>query len=243
MCGNILKRSGASEEMDDFDENMTDGQMTDYFTALEMGDNGNWNVATTEYSCMFCHYTIEEVSDTLEIFRSLIIVWHEKANEDGDIFSKFVFQYLSFVAHLKNNLFSDIGFDRGMIQSLKNDESIKKRYLSLVESNFEIFYAWQEVIEELKRKPLKNSSHDIDNPTVDGRWNDTDLRKVKNQKCSKRKGVILNHKDWGNMIEFWYGVRNNLFHGGKNPDLLRDSFLVLNAYITLRGLMEIELRI
>ena len=47
--------------------------------------------------------------------------------------------------------------------------------------------------------------------------------------------------DWENMIEFWYIVRNNLFHGAKNIVEERDQFLVQYGYLTLRELMEILL--
>jgi hypothetical protein len=44
------------------------------------------------------------------------------------------------------------------------------------------------------------------------------------------------------MIEFWYGVRNNLFHGGKNPDVKRDYFLVEHAFKTLSKFMDFKVR-
>ncbi len=43
------------------------------------------------------------------------------------------------------------------------------------------------------------------------------------------------------MVEFWYAVRNNLFHGGKNPTIKRDCFLVEHAYRTLAVFMKNEI--
>ena len=48
-------------------------------------------------------------------------------------------------------------------------------------------------------------------------------------------GVIHDLKDWENMVEFWYSIRNNLFHGAKNPQDERDQFLIENGYKTLRS--------
>lgn len=41
------------------------------------------------------------------------------------------------------------------------------------------------------------------------------------------------------MVEFWYTVRNNLFHGGKNPQFQRDKLLVENSYKTLSPFVDI----
>ena len=41
------------------------------------------------------------------------------------------------------------------------------------------------------------------------------------------------------MVEFWYSIRNNLFHGTKDPEVERDRKLVEFGYKTLSSLMEI----
>ena len=43
-------------------------------------------------------------------------------------------------------------------------------------------------------------------------------------------------------IDRWWNssVRNNLFHGGKNPSVARDCFLVEHAYETLKVFMDTE---
>ena len=54
-------------------------------------------------------------------------------------------------------------------------------------------------------------------------------------------GCIRDDKDWENMVEFIYVVRNNLFHGGKDPEDERDQYFVEHAYKLLRPLVEILL--
>lgn len=61
-----------------------------------------------------------------------------------------------------------------------------------------------------------------------------------NREDERPKGRVLSLDDWPNMVEFWYSVRNNLFHGGKEPNIERDVFLVEHAHFTLRQLMDRE---
>lgn len=74
-------------------------------------------------------------------------------------------------------------------------------------------------------------------------WNcsHNSLNELTEAEKSKAKGVIHSLTDWENMVEFWYSVRNNLFHGAKNPESDRDQFAVEYGYKTLRALMEIFL--
>jgi hypothetical protein len=55
------------------------------------------------------------------------------------------------------------------------------------------------------------------------------------------KGIIRDLDDWENMVECWHSIRNNLFHGGKNPHERRGQLAVKNGYKTLRPLVEIFL--
>ena len=41
------------------------------------------------------------------------------------------------------------------------------------------------------------------------------------------------------MVEFWYSVRCNLFHGAKYLEKARDKLLVECGYKTLKELLEI----
>lgn len=100
---------------------------------------------------------------------------------------------------------------------------------------------WEEVIKELKNRPLHNSSHDYDLPEIDPWWNSS--TKEPDRTTDKKKGVVHNTEDWENMIEFWVAVRNNLFHGGKDPNIRRDQFLVKYAYLTMSPFMESQIRL
>ncbi|MCG7938895.1 MAG: hypothetical protein JAZ04_08570 [Candidatus Thiodiazotropha lotti] len=226
------------DEMAELDDSATDGQMADYFAAELSGDNGAWNLGIVEYHCSKCNLYSQVVNDELPSYYPLIEAWHEKASE-GDTFSRFVFQYLSFIAHIKNNLYFDAWNDRDAIQQLKRDETIGPKYLKAVTSNNTLTQLWNEVIRELEKKPLHNNSADPDCPIIDKWWNSKENQP--NRDSDLPEGRVLSLKDWSNMVEYWYSVRNNLFHGGKNPNAGRDAFLVEHAFQTLRTLMNIEL--
>ena len=55
------------------------------------------------------------------------------------------------------------------------------------------------------------------------------------------KGRFYGDDDWANLIEFWVTIRNNLFHGAKNPEIERDQLVVEHGYKTLKVLMDILL--
>lgn len=237
-CHRTMKKIDRRDEMADLDEDATDGQMADYWAAELSGDNGAWNVGIVEYYCTACKLYSQIVNDDLPSYYPLITAWHCKAVE-GDTFSRFVFQYLAFIAHVKNNLFFGTTNDRQAIQELKRCEDIRDQYLAVVAGNDELSQFWIEVISELERKPLLNSSADPDNPEIDKWWNSIEDHPKRNSALSY--GRVHSLEDWPNMVEYWCGIRNNLFHGGKSPSAGRDAFLVEHAFQTLRPLMEIEL--
>ena len=236
-CGRQMRKIDRRNEMADLDENATDGQMADYLATELSGDNGGWNLGIVEYRCSNCGFEDQVVNDQLQSYDPLIMAWHKKA-ASGDCFSQFVFQYLSFIAHIKNKLYYEEISDRSAIQKLKQDDRIKNNYLSMIQQDEELRQAWNEIVEELDSQPLHNSSTDPDHPEIDKWWNSDG--KKQNTDDNASNGKVLSLDDWGNMVEFWYGVRNNLFHGGKNPSIGRDVFLVAHAFRTLRPLMESE---
>lgn len=227
------------DEMADLDDDATDGQMADFFAAELSGDNGAWNLGIVEYYCPKCNLYSQIVNDELHSYYPLIEAWHEKASE-GDTFSRFVFQYLAFIAHIKNNLFFDTRSDRMAIQRLKQDHRIGNTYLEAVVNDEDLGRYWSEIITELADKPLHNSTTDPDYPEIDKWWNCTEDQV--NRDGDESAGRVHSLEDWPNMVEYWYSVRNNLFHGGKNPNVGRDAFLVEHAFQTLRPLVELELK-
>jgi hypothetical protein len=226
------------DEMSELDVDATNGQMADFFAAELSGDRGAWNLGVVEYYCHKCKLCMQLVNDELPSYYPLIEAWHEKASE-GDTFARFVFQYLAFIAHIKNNLFFDARNDRHAIQRLKREGRIAQPYLETIMGDDALTQFWDEVITELEKKPLHNSSADPDCPTIDKWWNSTGDQP--NKDSDFPEGRVLSLKDWPNMVEYWYSVRNNLFHGGKTPNAGRDAFLVEHAFQTLRPLIKIEL--
>jgi len=180
-------------------------------------------------------------------YRQLIRNWHAKANEE-DYFSKFVFEYLAFIAYLKTERFPSTDpaksvNDRTVIQQLKREQTIRTNYLNCVHNSPDLSSAWQQLKVELDRSPLGNVTQNPDLVQQIKWWNCSHERLEQKTQGEERRicGVLHSFDDWENMVEFWYSIRNNLFHGGKDPEAHRDLLVVKNGFITLRGLMEILL--
>lgn len=237
-CGSKLIKIDRRTELAELDNDATDGQMADYFAAELSGDYGGWGIGIVEYHCRKCGREFQLITDELRSYDPLIVSWHEKAKE-GDYFSRFVFEYLAFVALLQNKLFIGVGNDRNAIQALKRDATRGKSYLAVVAQHEPLGKLWRDVIAELEKTPLHNSSRDLDYPEIDAWWNCAGAKPA--QEDEDPRGIIRSSSDWVNMVEFWYGVRNNLFHGGKDPSIRRDCFLVEHAYRTLAAFMKNEI--
>jgi len=220
-------------------DDVSEGQFADYLAAEESGDYGEWAQGVVEYHCNSCGAGMSMASDYLADYDSLIRNWHAKAN-DNDFFSKYVFEYLAFMAFLKSRIAIGSRKDREAIQILKRNNQAKQIYLDLLKKHADLHHVLVSLIQELKREPLHNSSRDYDNPEIDDWWNSSDNRP--NMKSRKRKGVIHSPADWENLVEFWCAVRNNLFHGGKDPSIRRDQFLVEHAFRSLNPFMDALIR-
>jgi len=179
-------------------------------------------------------------------YDNLIRNWHTRAGEED--YSKFVFEYLAFIAYVKTKLYfsrdsSRTVTDRDAIQQLKRDEDIERRYSDHIQDKPELKKAWQKIKSELERSPLGNVSRSEYVEEIKW-WNCShkNLSEKTSDEESKISGVLHSLDDWENMIEFWYSIRNNLFHGGKDPEKGRDQRLVEFGYKTLRELVTILLR-
>ncbi len=165
---------------------------------------------------------------------SLIKNWHEKAKED--FFSRFMFEYLAFEAFLKKYKYSEGEIrkkagnikERSYIQRMKSDKDYAKNWKYLVSINKDLGSSVTELKEFLYKNPLLTNTN---------WWGCT---KFVYNRCveNSSKGVIVNEGDYVNVVEFWYHVRNNLFHAGKNPNNERDEKLVKYAYETLSIFFE-----
>ncbi len=175
-------------------------------------------------------------------YRQLINSWHVKATTD-DYFSRFVFEYLAFIAHLKTQLYSSNDKDREAIQKLKQDQDIKQRYLERIKTNAVLEKDWKYIKKKLHKIRLGNASRDLLDVDEIIWWNcsSNEVNQKTSEEEKRVNGVIYSLEDWGNMVEFWYSVRNNLFHGAKNPSNPRDQFAVKYSYKTLKELMELLL--
>lgn len=175
-------------------------------------------------------------------YRQLINSWHVKANAE-DYFSRFVFEYLAFIAYLKTQRYSSNDIDRKAIQKLKQDQDVKQRYLERINSRHSLERDWQHIMKELHNNRLGNTSRDLFEVEEIEWWNCSHehVNQKSSEEVKKVSGVIHSLEDWENMVEFWYSVRNNLFHGAKNPNNPRDQFAVKYAYKTLKDLMELLL--
>lgn len=177
-------------------------------------------------------------------FDRLIKNWHSKASEE-DYFSKFVFEYLAFIAYLRKKRFkSEEGEDdRNTIQRLKQDNETKTAYLKRIQSNKKLKSAWEEIKKEFDEKAFHDAARLSLGRGEHTWWNCSHLKSHEQTEEEERKtkGVIHNLEDWENMVEFWYCVRNNLFHGEKDPEHKRDEFAVGFGYKTLSELVEMLL--
>lgn len=234
-CHKTMKKVNRYIELDEPEYELTDGQQADYLAALESGDTGEWDYGVIEYECTTCGSRIEVIDDNVKDYDGLIRMWHGKAKR-GDYFSRFVFEYIAFNAYLKSHVVVEEVSDRRAIQRLKQHETFKSRYLTRIEDDETLANTWNDAIKVLKKEPLLNSSRDIDNPFPDRWWNCANDQY--DNSSTEVVGVVHTVKDWANMVELWYGVRNNLFHGGKCPNVERDQYLVKHAYITLEAFMS-----
>jgi hypothetical protein len=156
---------------------------------------------------------------TITSYNNLIIQWFERSKSERDIFTKFIFLYISFTAFLTRK--HPRMNDRETINNLKYDEDASSLYMLLIRYNPELQATIQKLVSELRKQPIQNDTRG----NYRNYWCGTD-------------GVIQDETDWKNLVEYWYRVRNNLFHGRKAPEFQRDIVLVTYAYQTLAPLME-----
>ena len=154
-------------------------------------------------------------------FEELIRNWHKKKIVPEDYFSNFIFEYLAFIAYLKKIEHYE-GDDRQTINQLKNSLRIAKIYEQLISGNHRLKVSIHQLIRELRDDPLKNVTRP---EQLERHWSGNEI------------GVIRDTKDWENIVEFWYTVRNNLFHGMKDPECPRDMDMAEYAYKTINPLV------
>jgi len=155
-------------------------------------------------------------------FEKLIQNWHSKKIVPEDYFSNFIFEYLAFIAYLKKVAYFE-GSDRATINQLKDDTRFASKYKEIIKADLNLQETWKNLIGELKKDPIKNV---------------TSPRQLEKHWDGSRIGVITSTEEWKNTVEFWYTVRNNLFHGLKDPESSRDMKMAEYAYKTINPLVE-----
>jgi len=177
--------------------------------------------------------------------------WHSKAS-DEDYFSKFTFEYLAFIAYLMTQKFSDANNERDAVQKLKQDADVKKLFFAEKRKFEESYNTLKNEFDDNARLSRMDGFSDVSDVKW---WNHVcpansfcgnsgcgDLPNGQDRFTDEMKGKLYGDKDWVNLIEFWVTIRNNLFHGGKNPEARRDKLVVEHGYKTLRVLMDVFLR-
>lgn len=171
-------------------------------------------------------------------YDQLIKNWHTKAS-DEDYFSKFVFEYLAFIACLRTKKFQESQSDRGALQKLKRDHFFKDRYLDSINEGEK--QSWNLLKIEFDTNGRLGNASGLRNVEELKWWNCScdDLNQQTEDDKGKIKGVLHSLEDWENMVEFWRAIRDNLFHGSKDPEERRDKLVVEYGYKTLKPLVEL----
>jgi hypothetical protein len=187
-------------------------------------------------------------------YNQLIRNWHNKETSNEDYFSKFVFEYLAFIAYLRTQKYPSSKDDRTALQNLKQDSDLKDTYLNKLNQHEK--NSWNILITEFTTNAKFGNASSLNGVEELRWWNhtcNTDNSDIKKKSgCGdlpygytefddNMKSIIFNEKDWPNMIEFWCAVRNNLFHGSKDPERPRDQLVVKHGYKTLYPLVEMLL--
>ncbi len=154
----------------------------------------------------------------MSYYDDLIIQWFNRANSEEEIFTKYIFLYITFTAFITQT--REKLSDRDRVNVLKFSTEAKAYYLALTDSDNDLKKTIVALVAELDGEPIKNVTRD-DDP----HWRGED-------------GKFSDKNDWENIVEFWYRIRNNLFHGHKSPEFDRDKKLVNYAYLTLLPLMK-----
>ena len=140
---------------------------------------------------------------------SVIEEWRSAAEKENSYFAQYALEFFAFNSLLRLN-FGDGGEqERTLIERCKGFFSCNNWQM-----NDETKKAIQELIKITNERQLKNLTRN---------------KKIK----------IKNEKDWRNIIEDVYVIRNNLFHGHKQYSRERDNKLVRVGYPILKWLNEI----
>jgi len=148
-------------------------------------------------------------------YNELIKEWFNRAEKEKDYFTKFIFIFISFVAFISQR-YGDVERDCEKKRDFKLEKDAKDYYLMQIKNDPHLNECVKKLVDYLNADPIVNITRMSDS------WN----------------GKLINIYDWPNLVEYWFRVRNNLFHGHKSPELEKDQILVKFAFETLYPLMK-----
>ena len=146
--------------------------------------------------------------------KEIIFKWYDRSRLD--YFDQYINLFIAYNAWFKK--VTEVSKDREAITALKSRSGIWQQYIR-GETMQNLTPYMSEIVELTDQRPLQNLTH---NGSVDPHWN----------------GVVENTHDWESLIEYWYRVRCNLFHGEKSPEEDRESKIVELAYKSLNEFMS-----
>lgn len=143
--------------------------------------------------------------------KELIFKWYSRSQLD--YFDQYINLFIAYNAWFKK--VTDTTNDREAITSLKTRNGIWDQYINN-ETMLRLRLFMQQIVDVTSKKPLENLTR-----SEDLHWD----------------GVVVDINDWKSLIEFWYRVRCNLFHGSKSPEDAREAAIVKLAYLSLNEFM------
>lgn len=148
-------------------------------------------------------------------YNELINEWFYRSEKEKDYFTKFIFLFISFIAFLSRR-YEMIEHDCRKKNDLKLRNDVKNYYIDQINKDHSLKKSITDLVVYLDKEPIRNITRNSDP------WD----------------GKLTNIYDWENLVEYWFMVRNNLFHGHKCFGFERDKKLVEFAYKTLHPLMK-----
>jgi hypothetical protein len=143
--------------------------------------------------------------------KDLVLKWYYRGQLD--YFDIYINLFISYNAWFKK--VTELSEDRAAIERLKTRTGIWDEYLA------------------------GNAMHGLDEPFAEIAAI-TQAEPLKNLTGGNRHwdGIVKNDSDWQGLIEYWYRIRCNLFHGTKSPEDDREVKLVKLAHESLNVFMS-----
>ncbi len=143
--------------------------------------------------------------------KNTVLKWYYRSQLD--YFDQFINLFIAYNAWYKK--VTEENNDRRAIDALKLRDGIWKEYLT-GQTMTSLSPHLNRIVEITNEGPLLNQTRESD-----VHWD----------------GIVKDSKDWPSLIEYWYRIRCNIFHGTKSPEEGRENELVRLAYESLNVFM------